>query len=485
MIHIDFSSKRAKLALRFFTYGVMTVATIVLSIILIFFALGYRLDRNFNFSQGGLLQFESFPDNASITVDSKKQSFKTPNKLNIGAGEHTISYELEGYQSWAKKVQIGAGQLLWLNYARLIPSNIETNNIRQFESLYAVLPSPDRHWLLMQEKAEVSQLVLVDISNEKEPKYTTLSIPENQLTKKEGVPSSFRLVEWELGARYFLIEHQIGDVREYIRMDRTKPNEAINISKQFGFAIAEAHFSGSNPNQMFVNTDSVLRRLDLGSTSATGALVNNVKQFVVYGGGTIAFTNESNENGERQQKIGIWKDDKTTIVRTVPQERQVILAYSEYDDHKYLAFGSADSARVEILRDPGQTNAIEANQVFTTLEVGAPLQSLQFNNTGRMLIAQHDAQFATYDIEEAKGYQTTLPLNVTKPLRWLDDFYLWTDVGDKLTILEFDGQNMHEITSVGPGYGVTLSENGKRLFSVGKDASGALHLQASRLTTEE
>lgn len=488
MVHVDLSSKRAKLALRFFTYGVMTVATIVLSIILIFFALGYRLDRNFNFLQGGLLQFKSTPENAAIIIDGKKQSFKTPNKLHLAAGEHSVTYELDGYRSWSKQVQLGAGQLLWLNYARLIPTSVTTNNLRQLTALHSTLPSPDHRWLLLQEKADAPQLILVDVANEKEPKYTTLTIPDAQITKKEGVSSAFRLVEWDLSARYFIVEHQLGDTREYIRVDRTKPAEAINISKQFGFAISEAHFSGNNPNQVFVNNDSVLRRLDLGSTVASAALITNVRQFVVYGGGTIAFAHEfDTEEGVRQQRIGIWKDDKTMIVRTVPVQQQTVIAYSEYDEHNYLAIGSTDSSRVEVLRDPGQNNIKGTNTIFTTLEVGEPLTFLQFNNNGRLLIAQHDSRFAAYDFEESRAYQTTLTIEaeIKRPLRWLDDFYLWTDAGDKLHILEFDGQNVREIVGVGSGFSVMLSENGKRLFSVGKDASGTLYLQSSRLTNEE
>jgi hypothetical protein len=80
MFNPDLSSKRAKLALRFFTYGVMTVASAVLTAFLVFVALGYRLDKDFNFSQGGLVQFRSFPNSANVTVDGKVQNFHTPDK---------------------------------------------------------------------------------------------------------------------------------------------------------------------------------------------------------------------------------------------------------------------------------------------------------------------------------------------------------------------------------------------------------------------
>ena len=109
MFDIDFSSKRAKIALRFFTYGVMTVATLVISTVLVFFALGYRLDRNFNFTQGGLVQFRSFPESAEVSVNGKKESFKTPGKLNLPAGRHTASLSMQGYHTWSKSFSVDPG----------------------------------------------------------------------------------------------------------------------------------------------------------------------------------------------------------------------------------------------------------------------------------------------------------------------------------------------------------------------------------------
>jgi hypothetical protein len=63
MFPISLKSKKAKLALRFFTYGVMTLATVLLTTLAVFYALGYRFNRDtFTFEQGGLVQFRSSCD---------------------------------------------------------------------------------------------------------------------------------------------------------------------------------------------------------------------------------------------------------------------------------------------------------------------------------------------------------------------------------------------------------------------------------------
>ena len=69
-----------------------------------------------------------------------------------------------------------------------------------------------------------------------------------------------------------------------------------------------------------------------------------------------------------------------------------------------------------------------------------------------------------------------------RPLKWLDDYYLWSDAGDRLRLVEFDGQNERDITSVARGYDVSLSPTGHSLFSIGKNAvTGAYSLQISPL----
>lgn len=485
MVTFDFSSKRAKLALRFFTYGVMTVATLVLSTILLFFALGYRLDNEFNFTQGGLVQFRSFPDGATVVVDGREQGFKTPNKLNMTTGEHTIEFKHAGYRPWTKTFTLGPGQLTWLNYARLIPQDVRTDAAGELTDATAMMGSPDRRWLLIQSTSSVSELTLVDVSNEREPKFTSVTIPEDTITQKPG--GALKIVEWDLGSRYILLEYQADSTREFIRIDRTRPTEAINISKQFGLPILQAHFMGSNPHTLLANTDGVLRRLDLTNTSASGVLVDGLRYFMVHGDGSAAFLQVAQTSeAVNEQRVGVFKGDETTIVRTLPAEQKALLAYGEYDNHEYLALATGDGKHVELIRDPSAAGAKESNTIFAQFELPASAQWLSFSGSGRMVVAQAGNHLATYDVEEGRIFNKTLAVGaeITTQMKWLDDFYLWTDAGGTFSTVEFDGTNQQQILAVAPGFGGMLSSNGKRLFTVGKTETG-LQLQSSKLVLED
>lgn len=490
MFNIDFSSKRSKLALRFFSYGVMTVATVALTTAVVFLMLGYRVDRGFSFLQGGLIQFRSFPSGANVAVDGKKQNFRTPNKMDVKAGKHTIDMSLTGYRQWSKALDLNPGQLAWLNYARLIPNNITTSNARIFDSLTGALGSPDHRWILLQPVPDAPNFVLADLNNEKKPEYTTLQLPDTLLSKKDNKLGTIELVEWDLSSRYVLLKHKNGDIHEFIRLDRVKPQDSINLTRVFSLNILDVHFSGSNPNIVFAKTDDVLRRLDLGNTNVSAALVSSLKQFVVYGEDTVAFVNEQEatvgDPATKQQIVGIYRHGKITPVRTQSLNQPTVIAYNEYDNHGYLALGSSDSTQVSILRDP-TVNVPRDGDLFARFELNAALGSLNFSPNGRMLVAQQGNQIATFDIEQSQAYKSKLEVgaNVAGQLKWLDDFHVWTDAGGKLTLLEFDGQNAAEITSVSPGFMAQLSANGRTLFSINKSsADNKFLLQMSNLTTD-
>jgi hypothetical protein len=486
-ISLRLKSKRAQLALRFFTYGVMTLATVDLTTLAIFYAMGFRFNQDTKqFDQGGLIQFRSTPDGATIIIDDKQQSIRTPNRANLPAANHDIVMRLSGYREWKRTVSLAPGQLLWLNYTRLIPESITTTPLRTFSGIHNMMTSPDHRWMLIQQKADVPALTLVDISDEKNPVYTDFTLPETAINKVDGKYGQFAVVEWDLSSRFVLAHHKNGALNEWIRFERSKPQEAVNISRLFGLDIGEAHFAGSNPNLIFAKTNDVLRRLDMGNNSASAALVNGIVTFDVYGDDTVSFVaHRQGAPNEKQEVVGLYRQDKELAVQSYPTGTPLKVAYSEYDNHGYLAIHKNDGV-IQVLRDPG-TGTKDISE-FVSIAVTQPLQWLTFSNNGRMLVGGTDTTMTTYDLELSQTMQANLGFmggaSLGKPL-WLDDYSLWNDTGGRLRIFEFDGQNDREITTVTPGYGVNLSQSGKTLFSIGKNAiTNTYFLQASKLVLE-
>ncbi|HXH27352.1 MAG TPA: PEGA domain-containing protein [Candidatus Acidoferrum sp.] len=483
MITFDPSSKRFRLALRFFSYGAMTVVTVIGTIVLVFFAMGYRFDTNFHFAQGGLVQFNSFPSGAAVAVDGKKQGFTTPGSANLSAGGHAITLSLAGYDTWNKTISLAPGQLRWLSYVRLIPQKIVTDAGRDFDTLTSLTPSPDKHWLLLQTSPSAPVFTLVDSSDPTKLKYSELQLPDAAVVKAGGQYGTFSVVEWDLGSQYILLKQQNNGQTAFIRLDRSKPEAAINISAQFGFTISDAHFSGGNANVVFANTSGVLRRLDLGSGSASDVLASNIQQFTVLGDNEVAFIGQSSQ--PTLETVGIWQSSKTTTVRTVASSVPMMIAYQSYEGHNYLAIARADSNIVDILRDPDSSPSKDATAIFAQFDLRAAPRWLNFSPSGRMVFAQNNNYLAVFDLEEIQPHQALLNFGaaVTTSLRWLDDFYLWSDTGSNAHIVEFDGTNPHLLGAAQPDRGATLSSDGKYLFSIGKTVAGKYDLQSTHLTT--
>lgn len=483
-MHVDLSSKRARLALRFFTYGVMTLATMLLTIVGVFYAMGYRFNQNdLTFEQGGLVQFRSVPSSAQVVIDDAMQNFTTPGRANLGAGQHTIKMQFNGYRTWQKTISLGAGQLLWLDYSRLLPTTITTATAANFSDVTDALASPDHKWMVVHNKADQPNFQLVDLNDPKKPVVSDLTVPDAQLTKDGSNYGQFKLVEWDSSSRYLLLEHTINDTREYLRLDRQHAGAADNISRLFSLNITEAHFAGSDPNILYAKTDSVLRSLNISANSASAVLIAGMEQFTVYGNDIIAFVaardRTEGDDSTKQQIAGIYVNGKETIARTYPTATVVSVAYSEYTRHAYLAITTGDG-KATVLRDPTLTT--QDNALVATIDLGQAIGWLKFSSNGRILVVGNGSNVATYDLELDKttAWKVSGPA-LTAPLQWLDDYYLWTDAGGSLRIFEYDSTNGGDITTDTPGLTATLSQDGAYVFSFAKNASGGFELQSSQL----
>ncbi len=473
-------SKRTKSAILFFTYGVMTISTILISTIALLFALGYRLDNeSLTVEQGGLLQFVSEPTGATIDIDGKRQSFQTPNKATVESGKHEVSMQLKGYRSWSKTISVAAGEIHWLNYVRFIPDNVTTTSVREFDAVHDSLASPNKRYIVIQPSATEPRLLLANIRNENEVTYEDLQLPAESYTPGDGQPHNFEIVEWNLDGRFLLIRHKVGTIEEFLRFDRQNPSEVINLSSKFG-AITQAQFAGNNGNVIYATINNELRRIPVAATQ-TELLASGVQFFTVYRGDTLGFIADRNE----QREVGIIKADRETIVKEFRLTTPVTIALSSYFNRDYMAISSNNE--VNIIREPADARTAVA-PVIKSFKIDQPvIDWLYFSNNGRFIVAQNQANFTTYDLERREAHKRSFNTSqrVTQPFKWLDDYYLRVDLDNNLRIVEFDGGNERGITSVVTGQTVTLSDNADVIFSFGRNnGNNKIQLQRSGIVLE-
>jgi hypothetical protein len=93
-------------------YIITPILILLVSALLMLHILGYRFNLNDReITQGGLLQLDSRPAGATVTVDSKKIDGRTPNRTDLSSGLHTVMMQLDGYRPWQKTVNIDPGRI--------------------------------------------------------------------------------------------------------------------------------------------------------------------------------------------------------------------------------------------------------------------------------------------------------------------------------------------------------------------------------------
>lgn len=472
-------SKRKQLAIRFFGYGFMTLATVVVSLVCILLVLGYRFDfQRGTVEQGGLVQFRSFPPDANIWLDGKKLSFQTPGKQNVNSGEHAVSFARAGYHDWQKNFVIKPGELRWLNYARLIPTTLTTSSDQSFESVVDSLASPDRRWYVVAESRTVPEFEVFDISEPETIQSTLITLPADTYTTEDVDKHSFEFVEWDISSQFLLIKHTYDGKMEFIRVNRSDNDATLNVSRSFNLSIKDMQFVGSGGSQLYAKIETDLRLVDLGNETVSRPLVRNVQDFELYKNDIVSFT------AERDGTIvaGVYKNGEENIVRSYESDTvsRVLVDVSSYFDREYMAVAANDE--VEIIRDPFDTGDV-AGRAYAALERDSGIDWLQFSNNGRFVSTGSGTSFSTYDLETDELFASDFPRSTaaTTPLNWLDDYYFATSAGGVMRIGEFDGSNQHDITSVTAGSSMTLSDNGEWLFSIGETESGSFQLQRTNM----
>ena len=470
--------KRKRLLL--VSYIAMTLAVIAISTVCVLLVLGYRFDFTSNqVERGALLQFSSFPSGATITLDNERLSFGTPGKRDITAATHEVSFSREGYRTWSKRFTARPGEVRWLNYARLVPTTVETDAVKEFPTLSDALASPNREWLFVLPDGASPRFILTDLRNADELKFSDIVIPNDHLAMPAGATHRYEIVEWNLGSRYLLVRHSYGDnQREYLRLDRTDPANIVNLTTKFGVNISELHFSSDSVLYGIENGN--LRRFDLGSSSLSEPIATAVSSMRLYGDRTITLVQHKNARYE----VGLLIDDKLHPVTSFDDTVAVMAESTRYFNDYYVAI--VRGASFEIIKNPNKP-AGEGLEKVVTLTYPGEIKWLDISSSGRHVIAGNGTQFMTYDIELELRSDTNLPslstTDANRPPQWIDGFLLVSTADNKLRLSDFDGDNQQIITDALPSQRVSLSSNNELLYSFSKTQTGAVVLQATKMTT--
>ncbi|MCL2451872.1 PEGA domain-containing protein [Candidatus Saccharibacteria bacterium] len=498
-------TRKKQIAIRFFTYGMMTLLAVVGVVFCLAYAMGFRIDWNDGrLTQVALLQFSSFPTGATIDINGRALSSTTPTRSNVKTGETTVIMSKDGYRSWRKTVDMLPSSVVWLNYARLVPNSITTDTTKNFTAVAEMRESPNKRWLILRHtdnnrhKDDTSYilaqtreeylampfpLTLIDISNPKNVRFLELTIPSDKITlptADQAEKEKFSIIEWDQGSRFILVEHVVGEMTEYIVLDRANPGTIKNLTRDFGFNLSRPHFSGTSGNVFFGLTEvegsgADLRKLDYGNKTASVQLAKNVQNYWLYESGRLALVFSENKGGQTIQNVGIYNDGSLTTVKTYSEIEETTVLLTRFSNVDYLVVARGES--VGVYPRPLDQDA-EPEPIY--LQSPGGIDWINLSPNGQFVLAGHGDQLVSFDLDTMKKYAFEVAGLRGAP-QWLDNSHIVSTSGGNITFIEFDGQNREDIVSARGRVG--LSRDGKYLFSIGETANGVI-LQRSQLVID-
>ena len=474
-------TKKQLLVRRIIFSVIATLSVVIILVATILFMLGYRFgSETGTIEQGALLQFDSAPNNASVWIDGRNTGMRTANKQTVVAGVHTVMFTKDRYEDWSRTLDLTAGTLTWLDYARLVPKERTPETVAYYQTVVAAKASPDMKYMLLQQAADQPEFQLADLRSV-DVKLSDITLPQNLYSDAttEGVAHSFALDEWNTGGRYILMKHQYNDQTEWLMVDTENVSQSINISRTLGIRLLDIHFAGTNGRTLFgLADDGNIRKLDLSSGTLSRVLVSNVQSFQLYETNIISYVGTDGADGV-EKVAGVYRDgDEVPHVlrRTTNADAVLNIAVGRYFSDDYVAI--SEGAEVTILKGSYPTSSADdtdsLNQL-ATMQLANPVQQLSFSPKSDYILAESNAGFMTYEIEHlrsASGPIDESPEAATTPLRWLDIAHMWNQQNGQLVMRDFDNSNVYTISGLAGDFDATLSQNGRFIYSIGKSDEG-------------
>ena len=452
----------------------MTSVVAVLVTVMMLILLGFTINQDEGrVEQGSLLQLASLPSGADVYIDGESIGSKTNTKRTVSVSKHTIDFSLEKYHTWTKSVDPTAGQVVWINYARLVPTVLTPSTVRIFENVANMSVSPKRSYILLHEEIKSPSFQLVDVRTD-EVKTLNVELPEDLLSGPTENVRRLSIVSWSDNEKWVLIRHNFGKYVEWLILNRENPDESINLNKTFAINPDKVIFAGKSDQHLFVRIDGEVVRADTDTKSISEQLASNVDDFSSINVDTIVFISSPSELNVRVAGYASVDFSKHQVIRTYNENKKpFFVAMSTYFNKRYVAVIRDNQLVVDSGAFSTPSSNAELKRIFSK-EIPTGVKKLTMSVNGRFVLIEYPDKYAVYDIELSQYHQTEWQYSTKtqRPISWLDDYIVWSDNDGILRMYDFDGANQHDLMEVTEGFSAVLSGGGKYIYGLMKTSEG-------------
>lgn len=484
MDYLDINKERRHNILLMAGYLLIGTAITIATLVLLYQAYGFGINRNGTVVQNGLIFFSSRPNPASIYTNGKLQDKTTNTRMTLPAGMYDVKLAREGYHDWQRKIEVTGGGVQHFDYPFLVPQKLDANELDSFDAAPGMITqSPDKRWLLVQHSASLTDLKIYDLKDEQR-KTAGVKLPENLLSN--GTTESWEALEWADDNKHVLLQHNYDDKREFILVDRTQPTASVNLNRSLSINPTKLELNNRKYDRYYAYSaaDSTLRSLRLEGSSEEEPIFQRVIAYKHYSDDTLLYVTDT---GAPAGKVLVKLNSgaKTWNIRQFSAGSSYVVDLTKYSGDMYVAAGSAVDNKVYIYKDP-------VGQLDSGAKTPGPVQVLHvdgvnflsFSSSAQFIAAQNGNHFGVYDIENKAGYNyvTGDPLDPPQThANWMDGNRLMYVSNGRLVMFDYDVQNWQVLGSSLPEYKAAFGPDFENLYLISPAANGRFALTETSL----
>jgi hypothetical protein len=457
-------------------YVLIAIGIIIATTILLYEAYGFGLGKNGTVIQNGLVFLSSQPNPADISLNGKPYNNSTTNtRLLLPAGIYNVTLSRQGYDNWQRTINVQGGTVMHYDYPFLFPSKLITTKLQNYSGTPGlVTQSPDRRWLIVQQPGSETNFDLYDLKN-RDSKPTTFSIPSSILSKAT-TNESWQLDEWADDNQHVVLEHNYDGKTEFILVDRTNPDQSINLNTTLNANPTKLTLNNVKYDQYYLydGTSQTLETASLSSLTLQPYL-DHVLAYQSYGSDSMLYATQTNAPSD-MVLVKLQVGNQTYIIHSFVANTNYLLDLTQYAGTLYVVAGASSEDKVYIFKDPvGQLSADPSHAVVPTqvLHLTAP-NYVSFSDNTQFIMAEHSNQFGVYDIYNKQSYSYTTKQLLDTPqvhAAWMDGDRLTYMTNGKLYEFDYDDTNAHVLNAMSPAYLPYFSSNYQYVYGLTDNAS--------------
>jgi hypothetical protein len=470
---------------RVLLYVVSVIVVIVITVIFFFLMIGYRVNpKDGIVQQGGLVQLFSFPSGARVTIGSAELERSTNTKITINPGTYAVQMNKEGFIPWRKDFSVRSGQVIWLNSARLIPKQLQTDTVLTLDRVDDSITSQgSKVMVLLPDKAK-PVISVVQLNDDKEVKVKSVNLDGPNFATEGSV--QYKLLKLSSDSRRIIMSRTLGKARQILLVDISDPNHSIvlgaNENKSYP---SEAIFDPrSNGNLIIRYKDGSVYLFDKDSKRLSPKILEKISSMNVNQNILTYVTNVSDGSISTG---GYNLDDKINMIFETHRTKQRMLAslgkyYSDY--FLVTTIGNQISIKKTDNLSPA-SKKISWSTVFDK-KLYENVIDTGFQDENQIIYFTQTGFMSSYDLESLSSSNTKLVANtsVARNIIWLDKHHFSDDTNGTLRQYEYDGTNQADLTQVSRGQSAGYSTSGKYLYSLSEDKGGRAILQRTKMTLD-